>query len=242
MSERLTGGLAPEALAALAALELDEPVTPFQREADKIPLKDQPYVDLLHAHPELGAAITGTMTRLVEEDREVPVLHVTSRAVRLPDGTEQSTGYLENIGFTGLRARDTNVAAMMQRGATTSIGSAAYFAQNPHKLLRAMGESLSHYSHHGSRTNKDSLGDMRESGVGTPTLLVIDATETDLIPGTDYDDHFLLGEPVDPSNIMGTVDLVGRKPNNPLDVAAVTTDVLEVINEHIDNQEVTMAS
>ncbi len=239
MSEGLQSGLPPEALEALRRLNLTdyEPPADHTDVPGKITLKDRPYADLLHSQPELAAAITDTMQRIAEHDIEVPIFHITSRAIRYPDGSEQSTGYLENIAQNGLRARDTNVAALVERGDTTHIASPEYFAQNPHKLLRSMAESLGHYSHHGSRTNKASLGGMREAGVGTPTMLVIDATDVPLVPGTDYDDHFMLGETVPASKIMGYVDLAGRKPINPEDVAAVTYDYLDAINDHIQPQD-----
>lgn len=191
---------------------------------EKISLKDKHYLDLLKSDPELEGQIADAMTKLDEHGLSVPVFHITSRAVRLPDGGESSTGYLENIAQNGLRANDTNVAALMERGPDAHIAPPSYFKNHPHKFLRAIATSLQHYGHHGSRTNKASLDDRRDQGKGVPVMLVIDPTDVLLIPGTDYDDHFMLGEPVDSSRIIGAIELSGRRPIDPNDVAQVAKE------------------
>jgi hypothetical protein len=238
MTERLTGGISPEAQEALQRLSLavtpDAAVSPPQEQ--RISLKDKPYADTLQAQPELEALITHGMDRLTQAGLAVPVFHITSRAVRLPDGSEQSTGYVENITQNGFRARDTNVAVFTQREDNiVHIADPQYFAEKPYKFLRAMAESLGRYAHHGSRTNKATLGEHRDEGTGLPTMLIIDASKTPLVPGSDYEDHFMLGETVSPTLIVGDVDLYGKKPINTEDVATIAEEFLRQTEKYIEN-------
>jgi hypothetical protein len=234
MTERLTAGLPPDILRALSQLALSDEVVATATRESRPSLKDAPYLDVLARRPELERDITTAMAKLKLAGLELPVLHVTSRATRFPDGTEHSTGYLENIQANGFRARDTNVAALVQRGPTTHVADPEYFAENPHKLLRAVGDSLGRYAHHGVRTNKQSLGGQRDAGRGVSTLLVIDAADVPLIPGTDYDDHFMLGGEVSAGHIMGSIDLEGKKAGNPEDVAAVVQDMVGMAAQYAD--------
>jgi hypothetical protein len=233
MSEGLSSGLPPETIEALRTLSISE-VQPAEQE-ERISLKDMPYVDVLEREPELEVAIRDVMDRLAQTEIDVPLFHITSRAIRFADGSERSTGYLESIQQHGLRARDTNVAALMERDASVYIAAPEYYAKNPHKFLRAMAESLSHYAHHGSRTNKETLGEQRDAGVGVPALVMIDASDVPLIPGSDYDDHFKLGEVVPPSRIVSVLDLAGRKPANPEDVADIAGEFIAAASKYADS-------
>jgi hypothetical protein len=230
-------GLPADVLAELSAMPLAETSQVPQPATDRVSLKDLPYVDVLRDSPELAEGIGRTMKGLEDRGMDMPVLHITSRGIRLADGAEQSSGFLESMMANGLRARDTNVAAFVERSTSTSIADPRYFDAHPDKLLHAMAISLGHYAHHGSRTNKASLGEAQNAGVGLPTMLVIDATSTPLLPGSDYDDHFRLGEDIPPSHIMGEVDLGGRKPINPEDVAAVTRQFLDVVDAYLSKQD-----
>lgn len=240
MTEGLTGGISPEALAALQKLSSSLPEAserPTSPQGDRVSLKDAPYLDILQKQPELAETIGDTMDRLTQAGLEVPVFHVTSRAIRFPDGSEQSTGYLENISQNGFRARDTNVAAFMERSVSARIADPGYFADNPHKFLRAMAESMGRYVHHGSRTNKQTLDKHRDAGVGLPTMVVIDASGVPLVPGSDYDDHFMLGEVVPSSRIIGNIDLTGRKPINLDDVTVVAEAFLKQTEQYASNSQ-----
>ncbi|HEU4914619.1 MAG TPA: hypothetical protein VFT16_04430 [Candidatus Saccharimonadales bacterium] len=53
---------------------------------------------------------------------------------------------------------------------------------------------------------------------------------------TDYDDHFMLGKEAGADRIMGTIELEGRKPSNPADVAAVSGDFLAAASAYADAQ------
>lgn len=229
-------GLSPESLAKLAAIEVSENSNREPAAKERVSLKDKPYIDILRDNPELEAQIVAAMGELAEVGMNVPVFHITSRAIRLENGIEQTTGYLENIAENGFRARDTNVAALMERGSDARIGTPLYFRDAPHKFLRAMATSLKHYAHHGSRTNKASLTEQRDQGEGIPVMLLIDTTKTPLIPGTDYDDHFQLGEAVNPSHIVGMVELTGLKAAKPTDIAEIAQGYASAITTTIEQR------
>ena len=235
MNEHLQSGLSSEALAKLSALQLKEAGAPVSAK-EKKSLKDKPFLDTLHEDPELEDRIIVAMDLLEKTGIDIPIFHVTSRAVRLVDGAEQSTGYLENIAANGFRAHDTNVAALMERSANTHIASPAYFKDFPYKFLRAMSTSLRHYAHHGSRTNKASLESQRDQGKGVSVMLVIDPTNVPLVPGTDYDDHFTLGEVMKPSRIMGMVELSGRNPADPAQVAQIAKEYIGAIEAYLTHR------
>lgn len=236
MREELHTGLSPDALAVLSDLKVEDSHIPQVEVEEKTSLKDRPYLDILREQPELEALITDVMKKLEDEAAAVPIFHITSRAIRYSDGSEQSTGYLENIAQQGLRPKDTNVAALMEREPVTQIAEPSYFKENPHKLLRSMSTSLQHYAHHGSRTNKASLENQRDQGKGTPVMLIIDPSNLALVSGTDYDDHFMLAEVADPSLIIGVVELTGRKVGRTTDVAEITRDYLQTIQDHLNSQ------
>ena len=227
-------GLSSESLAKLTAIEVSEGNEGNFIAQEKISLKDKPYIDMLRDNPELEIQIMGAMDKLVDASMDVPVFHITSRAIRFKSGAEQTTGYIENIAEKGFRARDTNVAALMERGSDARIGTPMYFRDAPYKFLRAIATSLMHYGHHGSRTNKESLTEQRDRGEGVPVMLLIDATETPLIRGTDYDDHFQLGEPVDPSHIVGMVELSGLKVSKSADLAKVAQGYTSAVSARME--------
>lgn len=204
---------------------------------DRTPRKDKLYVQALEESPKLGEQIRQALRRLAEKGIPMPIVHVTSRAVHHVDGTEISTGYIENIQKNGFRPRDTNVAAFTERGNSVRIGSPDYFLSNPHKLLRDMAEIISHYQYHGIRTNKTSLGKIKDQGVGIPTMLVIDTRGVQLLKGTDYDDHFRLYNQVPASNIMGAIDLDGKNSSDISDIKTVTREFVDRIDSFL-HQEV----
>jgi hypothetical protein len=207
-------------------------VQPTNPHKDQGGRKDRVYTQAIQEVPELGERITQTLRSLSEHRIPMPITHVTSRTVRYEDGTEVSTGYIENIQANGFRPRDTNVGAFIERGNSVRIGSPEYFAANPHKFLRSIAEIISHYKHHGIRTNKPSLGEAKDQGVGLPTMLVIDTRGVQLLKGTDYDDHFRLHNQVPASNIVGAIDLDGKTSSNIDDVKIVANEVIESLNSH----------
>lgn len=68
------------------------------------------------------------------------------------------------------------------------------------------------YSHHGTRVNKDRLAHSRGQGEGIPAVVLIDGTNVKLEKGGDYDDHYLLAETVEPSKIIGELNLDSYRP------------------------------
>jgi len=226
--------LPDEVVRQLKELDLDASV-PEQLQPERVSFKDQPYVELLQQNPDLRRAIVASMSLLSERRAPVPIIHITSSAVQLPDGSAQTTGYLESITSEGLRARDTNVGCLVEQGESTHVASSEYFAMHPHKFVRALATTLQHYIHHGSRSNKASLGDARDAGQAIPAMVMIDATDVSLLRGTDYDDHFTLGGSVAPERIIGLVDVAGRRPGDLGDMAIVAQDFLERVDEYLDD-------
>src|SRR4051794_20320785 len=77
---------------------------PISLHKDRAGRKDRIYIQALQESPELGERITQTLRGLSEHTIPMPIAHITSRAVRREDGTEVSTGYIENIHENGFRA------------------------------------------------------------------------------------------------------------------------------------------
>ncbi len=215
----------------LATITSNEQVVPDR--GPRQSKKDAPYVAVLKDNPTLTEDINSTMQRLIEKGIPMPVIHITAEKMRLADGTEVSTGYRESIDTQGFRPRDTNVAAFVERGNSVHLANPQYFLRHPYKLLRNIAEVVEHYKHHGSRTNKASLGENREQGRGLPAMMIIDSRGVQLLKGTDYDDHFILHNPVPATNILGSISLDGRNTHNTQDLKAITEEFLESIG----NQE-----
>ncbi|TAH33534.1 hypothetical protein EYC58_01030 [Candidatus Saccharibacteria bacterium] len=226
--------LPDEVVRQLRELNLHSDVSEEPR-PERIPLKDKPYIELLQQYPDLRQAIVASMTSLSEHDIPVPIIHITSSSVQLADGSSRTTGYLESMTSEGLRARDTNVGCLIEQGDSSRIASGEYFALYPHKFVRALATTLQHYIHHGSRTNKMSLGEAREAERATPVIVMIDATGVPLLRGTDYEDHFILGDSVTPDRIIGLVEVTGKKPSNSEDMVVVVHDFLEKMGGYLHN-------
>jgi hypothetical protein len=220
-------------------LEETADLSPTQASAELTPTsrKDTRYVRLLEQDESLKNKITSTMQALAERHNPMPLMHVTTKAVRFEDGNEESTGYIENIQSNGFRARDTNVSAFIDPSNSTHFRSPSYFADNPHKLLRQLDQILEKYGHHGVRTNKQSLGEKRDQGVGVPVMMLIDSREVQLIKGSDNEDHFILHNRVPPDRIMGTVALKGDAIHS-LGIITVSHEFVATIDNYLtkDNE------
>lgn len=199
-------------------------------------LKDLPYMRALEKDPTLLESIQSTCHQLQNSNIPMPVVHITTEVIKHPDGSETATGYVDNIRQQGFRPRDTNVAAFVERGNSVRIGQPEYFSENPHRLLRDVSDVLTRYKHHGVRTNKTTLQDMRDQGKGIPTMLVIDTRGVQLTKGTDYDDHFRFYNAVPGENILGSISLEGKQSSNIDDVKEIAASLLTIMEEaiHVD--------
>lgn len=155
-------------------------------------------------------------------------LYFTSSAIRFPDGSQQSTGYLENIQANGFRAKDTNVAVLTTRDGKSQIANPGYFKEHPDDLLEDFVVILKRYRHHSTRTNKQSLGEHRETGVGVPALIVIDG-KIPMKRGTDYEDHYIFDQAVPADKILGTLDIDDVNPNDLNSVCGLVDQYLSII-------------
>ena len=76
-------------------------------------------------NPELKEAIMAQMADLEKHNSPMPVIHITNRAIE-HNGSEISTGFVENIKEKGFRKKDTNVGVFIKRAAKTSIAEPSF--------------------------------------------------------------------------------------------------------------------
>lgn len=162
--------------------------------------------DLLTRYPELKEKIVKQMHSLEKQKLPLPVIHITSRAISGENNSETNTGFVENIEKNGFRQRDTNVAAFMKREEKTCLAQPDYYSARPEEFIKSLRLFLKRYLHHGYRTNKNALGDVKDTGQGIPIMIIV-AGGAPLERASDYDDHYLLKNNVAPDQIMGKIDL-----------------------------------
>lgn len=192
--------------------------------------------ELLENNPELKEGILRQMENLKMQNLPMPIAHITSRAIK--KGEEMvSTGFVENIEKNGFRKRDTNIGAFVERGKKTSIAKPDYFIEKPEEFIKSLRLFLQRYLHHGLRTNKQTLGEYRDSESAVPVIIFIEG-DVKLEHGSDYDDHHILKEGVTPEQILGTVDLnedISSKSKD--DIAYVAKSLLELLASRYGEQQ-----
>jgi len=201
-----------------------------------IKLPDRIYSEALKNDEELNNKIIQTMKSLVDSGIAMPVLHFTSKGIKLDGEPEVSTGFVENIKLNGFRARDTNVAAFVKREQKTFIAEPQYFLENPYKILSDVSKIINRYSYHGTRTNKESLQSNRDKGIGVPVVLVIDASRANLQKGSDYDDHFILKNHISPDFIMGVIN-VNNNQDQINKTKSFTSELMTKIGEYVEDKK-----
>ena len=162
--------------------------------------------ELLLEQPELQKAIETVFAQMESQQIPLPLMHVTSSRFE-GSSTDGVPSFVDHIRQRGFRARDTNVAALMDRRVNPPIiSSAARFAVAPSAFVKEIILVLQRYLHHGVRANKAVLGTQRDRVVGVPVLLLIEGGVS-LERGSDYDNHFRLTEVWSGEHLFGVVDL-----------------------------------
>lgn len=162
--------------------------------------------ELLLEQPELQKAIETVFAQMESQQIPLPLMHVTSSRFE-GSSTDGMPSFVDHIRQRGFRARDTNVAALMDRRVNPPIVSdAARFAVAPSAFVKEIILVLQRYLHHGVRANKAVLGTQRDRVVGVPVLLLVEGG-VGLERGSDYDNHFRLTEAWSGEHVFGVVDL-----------------------------------
>lgn len=192
--------------------------------------------ELLENNPELKENILRQMENLKVQNLPMPVAHVTSKAVKR-DEEIVKTGFVENIEENGFRKRDTNIGAFVERDKKTFIAKPEFFIRKPEEFIKSLRLFLQRYLHHGLRTNKQALGELRDSESAAPSIIFIEGN-VKLEHGSDYDDHYKLKEGATPKQIIGIVDLnEHRSPKSQDDIAYVAKSLLELLASHYYSEQ-----
>jgi len=193
--------------------------------------------EVLADNPEIKDQIITQMQKMAGLNLALPLVHITSEVVKYPSNTIKSSGFLENINQNGLRSRDTNVAAFVQRQNTTELASPDYFTDQPELFIKDLILILRRYVHHGVRTNKN-IYENKNEGEGIPVMILVDG-HTNLIKGSDFDDHFILADKVLPDKIIGKIDLDQmRDLHSTIDIASIVGQMLDQIDTYYSDQKI----
>lgn len=192
--------------------------------------------ELLENNSELKEKILRQMENLKEKNLPMPITHITSAAVKSGGGMI-STGFVENIKTHGLRKRDTNVGVFVVRDKETTIAKPEFYIRKPEEFIKSLRLFLQRYLHHGVRTNKQALGELRGEGGATPVMVVIEGG-VELGHGSDYDDHYILKEGAAREQIIGTINLdSGVSSGSQDDVARVAESLLDLLSSYLGGQK-----
>jgi hypothetical protein len=189
--------------------------------------------DILRDNPELTMVLEMTLDAFTKENIALPIIHVSSKEVRTASSAVQ-TGFLENIRQRGFRAKDTNVGAFVKRGEEkTKLAEPIDFVKRPEQFVKSVILFLDRYAHHGIRTNKQSLGEMREKGKGVPVMVLIDG-DVSLEHGSDFDDHYRLRESVNGEKILGLIELEDRTLRTPENISTILKDFVSIMKKKLE--------
>lgn len=215
---------------------LDEPSQESVQEKPSQKAIDVFCREVLADNPEIKGQVITQMRKMADLNLSLPLVHITSEAVKYNDNTVKSSGFLENINQNGLRPRDTNVAAFVQRQNTTELALPDYFAAQPELFIKDLVLILRRYVHHGVRTNKN-IYENKNEGEGVPVMILVDG-HTNLIKGSDFDDHFILADKVLPDKIIGKIDLdQARDLHSITDIASIASQMLEQVDTYYSGQK-----
>lgn len=205
--------------------------TKFESPENINPKRDRykPWREIIESDKELGEKIKSVFG----SSTLIPAIHITSRAFRTDEG-EVESGFIDNILKNGFRARDTNIGVFMGRDGIRKPAIPLDFVNKPEKFLRELETLIRHYYHHGTRTNKELLGDRRDVGEGLPVMLLLDVTDVPLEQGSDYEDHYKLGTSVPRSKIVGEVNLesIGAEIREKL--PEIATNFLNLTQDYVN--------
>jgi hypothetical protein len=192
--------------------------------------------ELLENNPELKEEILRQMENLKMQNLPMPVVHITLSTIKR--GEEMvSTGFVENIKKNGFRKRDTNIGAFVERGKKTSIAKPDFFIEKPEEFIKSLRLFLRRYLHHGLRSNKQALGEFRDSKKAKPAMIFVEG-DVKLEHGSDYDDHYILKEGATPEQILGIVNLNEDRSSEPKgDIAYVAKSLLELLDSRYGEQQ-----
>lgn len=186
---------------------------------------------LLENQPELKRAIIAQMENLKKENLPMPVVHISTKAIKNNNG-EISTGFIENIKEKGFRKRDTNISAFIRKAEKNSLAKPEFLKDKPEEFIKSLRLFLQRYLHHGLRTNKEALKELKGSSEAVPAMILIDG-DVQLEHGSDYDDHYILKNGSTPEQIIGIIDLEKHnRPRSEEDITYIAKIILEMINSY----------
>lgn len=217
--------LGPEKVSELTASRFEARADSLETEK----VKSNPYREMLIENPELRVTIEEVFKKL----EKVPAIHITSSALKIED-TVITSGFMESIQDKGFREKDTNVGIFMKRDGTRQALLPIEIVKEPEIFLRELETLIRHYYHHGIRTNKSSLGENQNKGVGLPLMLIIDIADAELQRGSDYEDHYKLGTSVPSNKIIGEIDLEGMGTGIREKLPQIALRFLELTADYVE--------
>ncbi len=186
---------------------------------------------ITESNPELKQKIIEVMRNLSLSSEALPLIHITTDRIILPDDIARDSKMIEQIENQGFKGRHTNVGAFVTRRGRAQLAEPTDYENNPEDFLKSFIILLRRYLHHGLRTNKDVYAEKRNQGKGIPIMLVIRGG-LPIERGTDYDDHYILKEDVPAKVILGKIEFEAEDGINDAMVARTANDLLEVIDTH----------
>lgn len=207
------------------------------QKTSKAKRKEKYYHRLLESHPDIKNRLMALMEKMDDQGLALPLLHVTSGRIILPDGFEKDPGFVENIRRNGLQA-GSHLSCFVLPGKEEKNANPADFAGKPEIFIRNLAEKVVRYAHHGYRTNKRQLPENLKNGQGQPVILLANAAGVEMVKGSDYPDHRVLKKAIPPEGVFeGQIILSTRVPFQDEDLLSLVDSVISLTERRLSDMK-----
>lgn len=136
----------------------------------------------------------------------LPVLHFTNAAIGDDVDVLTSSGFLEKFMKNGSVGKTHVGAFLTQDEQGGSFRDMNLEQDGPLDVLDKARTIAKEFHRHGMRTNKNQLGDKRDSEYSLPAVILF-PKPANLVRGTDRYDHWIIKDSIKPEQIMTIVHL-----------------------------------
>ena len=163
-------------------------------QADNSP-RDYHYLDDIKGQVDLYRAVFQEHFRNI-----LPVIHFTTVAAGNDLNNLKDTGFLKSFSTEGNRGK-LHVGALRTQDNNRNFRNIDVNTDNLGDIIQMIRDIAIQFMHHGRRTNKNSLGNLRGSNFAQPVAIIFDS-DGQFTRGTDNYFHWILKNSYNPDKII----------------------------------------